>query len=135
MIIDKETAMKVWNDFFGDKEWVQDCFGTWMNKNAYSNEKVLLIRPGNTEKYDYSWNIDHIRPKATYDNEDEADFYNNLEPMQRQNNLSKSDDYPIFTINEKKYKVVKCEGKKAYGIVNDKGERIDWKGVNNRYYK
>lgn len=54
--------------------------------------------------------------------------------MQRLNNLTKSNDFPHFSIKNEQYKVIKCDGIKAYGIVNDKGKRIDWKGVNNRYY-
>ena len=30
MTINKDLAMKLWNDIYGDKRFVQDCFGTRM---------------------------------------------------------------------------------------------------------
>ena len=63
-----------------------------MCKDAYSNEAVpMRDHLGGSKYYDYSWNVDHIRPKASYSNENDADDWNNFEPMYRQNNLQKSD--------------------------------------------
>ena len=108
MTIDKELALKLWNIIYGDKRFVQDCFGTWICRDAYSNEVVSMRdHEGGSKFYDYSWNIDHIRPKASFVNENDADDYNNFELIHRQNNLQKSDDYPAFTVNNKKYRVVK----------------------------
>ena len=42
MTIDKETAIKLWNDVFGNVHFAQDCFGTWMCRDAYSNECVSM---------------------------------------------------------------------------------------------
>ena len=133
MTIDKETAIKLWNDVFGNVRFAQDCFGTWMCRDAYSNECVSMKdRLGSDKKYDYSWNVDHIRPKASFPNESDADFWNNLEPMHRQNNLAKSDNYPSFSIDGENYSVVR-NGYYGYGIVNSSGKRIDWK-KDGRYY-
>lgn len=127
MEVTYELAMKIWNDVFGNVKYAQDCFGTWMCRDAYSNEVVSMKdHLGGNKYYDYSWNIDHIRPKASYSNENEADDNNNYEPMYRQNNLAKSDNYPYFVINNKKYYVVKNE-KGGYGIKNSDGIRVDWK--------
>ena len=133
MNIDKQTALKIWDDVFGNVRFAQDCFGTWMCRDAYSNECVSMLDPkGSGKKYDYSWNLDHIRPKASFAKETDADFFNNLEPMHRQNNLEKSDNYPHFKIDGSQYKVVSNE-KGGYGIVNSFGRRIDWK-KDGRYY-
>ena len=100
MNINHEFAMKFWNDVFGNVKFAQDCFGTWMCRDAYSNETVSIKdHLGGDKYYDYSWNIDHIRPKSSFSDEAFADNLNNLEPMHRQNNLEKSDSFPIFYIN------------------------------------
>ena len=103
MTIGKELAMKLWNDIYGDKRFVQD------------------------------WNVDHIRPKASYSDENEADDYNNFELMHRQNNLQKSDNYPHFEVNGKQYHVVK-NNNGGYGIADSNGNRIDWK-KDGRHYR
>ncbi len=134
MTIDKEIAMKLWKDVFGNARFAQDCFGAWMCRDAYSNECVSMLDPnGSGKKYDYSWNIDHIRPKSSFQNENDADFFNNFEPMHRQNNLEKSDNYPHFTIDDKQYAVVK-NNNGGYGIVDSFGRRIDWK-KDGRHYR
>lgn len=134
MNIDKQKAMKLWKDVFGDVRFAQDCFGTWMCRDAYSNEAVSMRDHfGSGRNYDYSWNVDHIRPKASYQNENDADDWNNFEPMHRQNNLEKSDGYTTFTIDNKRYQIVK-NGNYGYGIINSAGQRIDWK-KSGRYYR
>lgn len=126
--------MKLWNDVYGNVRFAQDCFGIWMCRDAYSNDVVSMRdHLGSSRYYDYSWNVDHIRPKASYSNENNADDMNNLEPMHRQNNLAKSDNYPRFEINGKKYQVVR-NANGGYGIVDSSGIRIDWK-KNGRYYR
>ena len=132
MTIDKDLAMKMWHDIFGDVQWAYDCFETRMNKNAYSNEPVQMRDPdGSGKYYDYSWNLDHIRPKSSFSREADADFLNNLEPMHRQNNLAKSDNYPRFIIDQRQYRVVSTNY--GYGIVDSYGRRIDWKKDGRHY--
>lgn len=134
MTIDKQLAMKLWNDIYGNQRFVLDCFGNWICRDAYSNEPVSMKdHRGSSNYYDYSWNIDHIRPKASYFNEDNADDYNNFELIHRQNNLEKSDDYPYFKVNGKQYHVVK-NGNYGYGITDSYGRRIDWK-KDGRHYR
>ena len=134
MIIDKELALKLWDDVFGNKRFAQDCFGTWMCRDAYSNDVVSMKDPfGSGRYYDYSWNVDHIRPKSSFAKESDADFKNNFEPMHRQNNLEKSDKYPVFTIDGKTYRIVSNQYG-GYGIVNSNGVRIDWK-KDGRHYR
>lgn len=127
MSVDKNTALKIWRDAFGNVEWAQDCFGTWMNINAYSNESVSMRRPGDSKNYDFSWNIDHIRPISDFSYESHADFLNNYEPMHRQNNQQKKDNYPAFTIDDNQYRVVRAPNYYGYNIQDSNGKRIDWK--------
>ena len=134
MTVDKELAMKLWNDIYGNRRFVKDCFGTWMCRDAYSNEAVSMKdHEGGPKYYDYSWNVDHIRPKSSFANEKDADFLNNFEPMHRQNNLQKSDNYPHFEVNNKKYNIVR-NANGGYGIANSNGNRVDWK-KDGRYYR
>ena len=133
MAIDKDLAMKLWDDIYPNKRFVRDCFGTWMCREAYSNEAVTMRDHfGSSKYYDYSWNVDHIRPKSTFNSEREADDLNNLEPIHRQNNLAKSDDYPHFEVNNKNYRVVR-NPYGGYGIVDSYGNRVDWKKDGRHY--
>ena len=133
MTVDSKLAAKLWKDVFGDKRFAQDCFGVWMCRDAYSNEAVTMKdHLGGSKSYDYSWNVDHIRPKASYEDEKDADDWNNFEPMHRQNNLQKSDDYTSFTVNNERYQVVK-NGNYGYGIINSKRQRVDWKKDGRHY--
>jgi len=135
MTVDKNIALSIWRAAFGSAEWAQDCFGTWMNVHAYSNEIVSMRRPGYGCDYDYSWNIDHIRPISSFENENDANFRNNFEPVHRQNNLQKLDNFPGFKINEESYNVVKTDNYYGYGIKDSNGNRIDWKAKTNKYYE
>ena len=137
--MEKEDALKFWDSLFGNKKWAIDCYGTWICREDYGDTTTL--RTGSDGKrYNYGWEIDHIRPKSSYKNENDADFYNNYEPVHWENNREKSNNYPEFYIDSKKYKVVRCSlcneaGYKGYGIVDANGRRVDWKGVMQKYYK
>ena len=134
-MITKEIANELWKDVFGDKEWSQDCFGTWMHRDAWSNIAITMQMPGDTKKYDFSWNVDHLRPKSDFNTESDSDFYNNFEPMHRQNNSEKTDNYPHFTLKDKNYKVFKQSEYYGYGIIDEsKNKKIDWKSVQNKHY-
>lgn len=142
-IMEKSTAFGIWEDVFGEKKWAQDCFGTWMYKSDYGDrEKRRNNRPGGTGRYyQYGWEIDHIKPKSAFSNEADADFENNYEPMQWKNNMKKSDNYPLFTINNEEYEIIECSickanGTNGYGIIKtSNNKRIDWKYMENAYYE
>ena len=142
MTINREVAMKLWRDIFGDKLWAQDCFGTWMYRDDYGNhEKTRNNRPGgNGKTYYYGWDVDHIMPRSNFKNESDADFFNNLEPLHFLNNQKKADK-TSFEINGLNYSVVECEicrknGLKGYGIKNISSNiRVDWKYSFNLYYR
>ena len=137
----KEDALKIWDDVFGNTKWAMDCFGTYMYRDDYGDTETMRIRPdGDGKKYSYGWEIDHIRPKSNFSNESEANIMNNYEPMHWINNRDKADNYPHFEIEGKQYKIVRCDicssnGLLGYGIKDENGNRIDWKGRINKCYK
>lgn len=139
--MDREKALKFWDEIYGpNNKWQVDCFGVWMYRDDYGDVDTKRARPnGDGKKYSYGWEIDHIRPKSDFDNESNANFKNNYEPMHWQNNRDKGDQYPQFFIDNKKYIVVKCSicknhSLRGYGIENDEGKRIDWKYKTNSYF-
>ncbi len=117
----KEEALKIWDDIYEKELWVQDCYGTWIYRNDYGEYETMRKRPGGKGVlYNYGWELDHIRPKNNFENEEDADFYNNYEPVHYKNNRKKSDKLE-FVIHNKKYKVVECNlcrenGLLGYGI-------------------
>ena len=132
--MEKEKALKLWDVIFGEKtKWATDCFDTWIYRDDYGEIEKKRLRPGNTNEYKYGWEIDHIRPKSDFGENADPDLYNNYEIMHWNNNRTKGDNYPQFTIEGKEYKVVKCDiceknNLKGYGIVDSDNKRIDWKG-------
>lgn len=48
-----KTAKKVWESYFGDKEWGIDNYNNKIFKGAYRDEDS-----------EYGWDIDHIYPKS-----------------------------------------------------------------------
>lgn len=141
MTVDRNTAEKLWKDVFGNNEWANDCFGTYIHRDDYGDYNKQRFSPtGSGKKYNYGWDIDHIRPKSNFPSLNDADFWNNFEPMHHSNNLEKADNYPQFTVGTNSYKVVLCSvcqshNVKGYGIVNTTTlKRVDWKGVQHRCY-
>ena len=104
------------------------CFWWWHLSDTISKTQEL------GKQYDYSWNVDHLRPKSDFKNEDDSYFFGNYEPMHRLNNEEKKDAYPHFTIEGKSYTVVR-DGYGGYGIQNSEGKRIDRKAQKGIYYK
>lgn len=140
--MEKEKALELWDAIYGKNNlWQLDCFGIWMYRDDYGDTEKKRVRPnGDGKLHTYGWEIDHIRPKDSYSLELDADFYNNYEPMHWENNREKSNNYPHFFIGDKQYRVVRCNvcyscGFRGYGIINESGKRVDWKGVQERYFR
>ncbi|HOI85727.1 MAG TPA: hypothetical protein PLP48_06565 [Acholeplasmataceae bacterium] len=143
MSIANDLARKLWNDIYGANTlWASDCFGTWIYRDDHGDYETQRVRPNGTGiAYNYGWDVDHIRPKADFNNPNDADFWNNYEPMHRQNNESKTDNFPYFEVKKRQYLVVKCNicsshNLQGYGIIDvQTNQRVDWKGKKNQYYK
>ena len=134
MTVDRDLAMKLWRDVYGNVLWATDCFGTYIYRDDYGEYEKKRLRPNGTGKYfNYGWDVDHIRPKDSYSNENNATFMNNLQPLHHNNNLEKSNGYPTFTIDGKRYNIV-SDGHGGYGITDSTGKRIDWK-KDGKYYR
>lgn len=136
MKVSSDLAYKLWKDVFGTNLWVQDCFGTWIFRDDYGDTSTLRIRPsGNGNRYNYGWDVDHIFPLS----KNGKDVMNNYEPMHHINNKEKADNLN-FRIHDIPYQVVRCDicgsnGLYGKGIINQHtGERVDWKGVQGKYY-
>ena len=133
MTIDKDLAMKLWGDVYGNVLWATDCFGTYIYRDDYGDYDKKRLRPNGTGKYfNYGWDVDHIKPKAAFSNENNATFMNNLQPLHHSNNLEKSDGYPTFTVKNQPYRIV-SDNHGGYGIIDKYGHRVDWKKDGRHY--
>lgn len=140
--MEKEQALALWDAIYGENnKWQCDCFGTWMYRDDYGDTETVRKRPnGDGKEHSYGWEIDHIRPKSDFKNESDANINNNYEPMWWGHNREKADNYPQFDINKRQFTIVKCDicgsnSLKGYGIVDSKGNRIDWKGRTEKCFK
>lgn len=136
MTVNRDLALKLWRDVFGTDLWAVDCFGTWIYRDDYGDVKTMRIRPnGNGQEYNYGWDVDHIFPLSR----NGKDTMNNYEPMHHLNNKMKADNLN-FKINDVPYQVIKCDicashGLYGKGIKNQQtNNRVDWKGVQYKYY-
>lgn len=140
--MEKERALELWDAIFGkDNKWQLDCFNAWIYRDDYGEIDKTRLRPnGDGKPHNYGWEIDHIRPRSDFINESDANFLNNYEPMHFENNREKSNSFPHFKIEGKTYRIVKCDicssnGYRGYGIINEQGQRIDWKGKEKKYFR
>lgn len=94
MKVTEELKQKVWKqgreaDGFDPEKVRMDACNAFMIYDDYDKQSI------------YGWQIDHVCPKSLLESlgyaEDIIDNIKNLRPMQWQNNLSKSDDYPSYT--------------------------------------
>lgn len=79
MKISKATALRLWDERYGDTLWVEDFDGGLMYRDAYNDREVSAVRTiGNryalntqlilglfdNQKIYCGWNLHHILPKA-----------------------------------------------------------------------
>ena len=94
MTITEALKQRVWEkgrgvEGFDPDMYRKDACGSWIIREKY----------GVTDNI-YGWHIDHICPESRLASKgiSESDIWDlrNLRPLQCQNNLSKSDDYPSY---------------------------------------
>lgn len=81
-----EVLLAVWQkaeqvDGNDPRVWRKDFAGAWIRYDQYGMRTM------------YGWQIDHRRPQS----KGGTDEVSNLFPLQWENNLEKSDDYPVFS--------------------------------------
>ncbi|MBL9116913.1 MAG: HNH endonuclease [Verrucomicrobiaceae bacterium] len=91
----EQEIQAVWNkgriiQNYDPTQWRQDNYGAWIARNQYGNRDS-----------DYGWEVDHINPNG-------GDHISNLQPLQWENNLAKSDGRQVC--------VVKADGTKNVQI-------------------
>lgn len=60
MRINKKTAMKIWEECFGNSQYANDFHGNFMCKDGYGNRDFYIYYYG--KKVYCGWNIHHILP-------------------------------------------------------------------------
>lgn len=104
MEITNQLKLRVWKkgqivDGFNSDMYRKDPCGAWIAWDKYGIQDNI-----------YGWEIDHIFPKSKLEdmgfNISLIDDLRNLRPMQHENNVSKSIDYPSYVA------VVTAEGNK-----------------------
>lgn len=94
MNLNKETAMRLWNKYFGKETKVKDFTGRIIVKGAY-----------NDRGSEYGWNVDHILPQSRGGKT--ADY--NLVICHILTNDEKADRFPVFKANDISFEIVKVE--------------------------
>ncbi len=94
MVINRETAMLLWNKSFGKSCKVKDFTGREMIKAAYNDRGSA-----------YGWNVDHILPQSKNGKTTES----NLICCHILTNDEKADKFPCFSANGKKFEIVKVQ--------------------------
>lgn len=94
MIVNKESAMRIWTNSIGKKTKAFDFSGREIHRGAYNDRNSK-----------YGWNIDHIKPESRGGKT--ADH--NLICCNISTNDEKADKFPCFTANGKKYEIIKVQ--------------------------
>lgn len=94
MDLNKETALRLWNKFYGKETKVKDFTGRQIVKGAYNNRNSQ-----------FGWNVDHILPQSRGGKT--ADY--NLIICHILTNDEKANKFPVFNANGKKFEILKVE--------------------------
>ena len=94
MDLNRETAMRLWNKFFGKDTKATDFAGRTIAKGAY-----------NDRNSEFGWNVDHILPQSK--GGATADY--NLICCHIKTNDEKADTFPCFTANGVAFEIVKVQ--------------------------
>lgn len=94
MDLNKETAMRLWNQSFGKETKATDFSGRIIAKGAY-----------NDRNSEYGWNVDHILPQSKGGKT--ADY--NLICCHILTNDEKADSFPCFNANGNAFEIIKVQ--------------------------
>ena len=94
MDLNRETAMRLWNKYFGKDTKAVDFAGRTIAKGAY-----------NDRKSEFGWNVDHILPQSK--GGATADY--NLICCHIKTNDEKADTFPCFSANGIAFEIVKVQ--------------------------
>lgn len=94
MVLNQETAMRLWNKQFGDETRVTDFANREIDKGAYNDRNSK-----------YGWNVDHIFPVSQGGKTNDS----NLIVCHIKTNDEKADKFPCFTANGIKFEIVKVQ--------------------------
>ena len=108
MLINRETAMRLWNKTFGKHNKAIDFAGREIAKAAYDDRNS-----------DFGWNIDHIFPQSKGGKTNDS----NLLCCHILTNDEKADKFPCFTANEKRFEIIKVQN--HYEIKNSEQHALD----------
>lgn len=108
MTINRETAMRIWNNTFGKCSKATDFAGREIAKAAYDDRSS-----------NFGWNIDHILPQSKGGKTIES----NLLCCHIATNDEKANKFPCFTANKKRFEIVKVQN--HYEIKNSNQQALD----------
>lgn len=101
----KYKTIEVWNRIYGSKQDVYDYAGRLMKKSACANQNSQ-----------YFPTIEHIRPLS----DGGHDVLENIIICHRDTNREKSDCFPHWKANGKRFHALRVKGSRVgYKIVND----------------
>ena len=112
MVLNQETAMRLWNKQFGDETRVTDFANREIDKGAYNDRNSK-----------FGWNVDHILPVSQGGKTNDS----NLIVCHIQTNDEKADKFPCFTANDIKFEIVKVQNHYEIKKVEDKKENASKK--------
>lgn len=110
MKINRENALRLWEEYFGNVELAEDFHGNLMCKYAYSDKDYFVCRGG--RKIYCGWNIHHILPKANGGTNVKSNLVCTNIDTNRQ-----AEDKVTFWIDDCLYQVRRIPNTREYEIV------------------
>ena len=107
MILNQETAMRLWNKYYGNETRVADFANRVIDKGAYNDRKSK-----------YGWNVDHILPESRGGKTNDS----NLICCHISTNDEKADKFPCFTANNIKFEIIKVQNHYEIKQVNQSSD-------------
>ncbi len=109
MKINRQSAIRLWEERYGDKQFADDFHGYLMCKYGYGNSNFYIIDRG--KKIYCGWNIHHILPIANGGtNAKENLICTNIETN------NEAEDKITYWIDDSLYQVKRISGTYKYGI-------------------